>query len=99
MSFYCFNFKNHPNGWSPQAFGWIAHRCHVESVTFEGWESKAFGKIDRYEIWCVIPKISSIRMHDYVMHGKCKLQVLDHEIDLLENKVCQFCVGCACLNS
>jgi len=33
------------------------------------------------------------------MHGKYELQVLDCEIDLLENEVCQFCVGCVCFNS
>jgi hypothetical protein len=42
-------------------------------------------------------KSTTLEVHDYVTHGECKFQVLHHEIDLLENKVCQFCMGCACL--
>lgn len=43
-------------------------------------------------------KSTTLKAHDYVMHGKCKLEVLDREIDFLEKKICQFCVGCACFN-
>jgi len=44
-------------------------------------------------------KSTTLKAHDYVMHGECKLQVLDHEIDFLEKKICQFCVWCVCFNS
>jgi hypothetical protein len=44
-------------------------------------------------------KSTTLKARDYVMHGECKLQVLDCEIDFLEKKICQFCVGCACINS
>jgi hypothetical protein len=44
-------------------------------------------------------KLAALKAHDYVTHGKCEVQVLDREIDLLENNFCQFCVGCACFNS
>jgi hypothetical protein len=43
-------------------------------------------------------KSTALEVHDYVTHGKCELQVLDCEINLSENKVFQFCVGCACFN-
>ncbi len=43
-------------------------------------------------------KSTTLKMHDYVTHGECEFQVLDREVDLLENKFCQFCVGCACFN-
>jgi len=43
-------------------------------------------------------KSTTLKLHDYVTHGECEFQVLDHEIDLLENKVCQFCIRCACFN-
>ncbi len=35
-------------------------------------------------------KSTALQMHDYVTHGKSSFESL---IDLLENKVCQFCVG------
>jgi len=44
-------------------------------------------------------KSIALKTQDYVMHSKCKLQVLDGEINLLEKKICQFCVGCVCFNS
>jgi hypothetical protein len=59
LSFYCFNLRYHPRGWNPQAFGWIAQECHVENVTFGGCESKAFRKINWYEIQHGIPKINN----------------------------------------
>jgi len=43
-------------------------------------------------------KSTTLEEHDYVTHGECGFQVLDREVDLLENKVCQFCIGCACFN-
>ncbi len=44
-------------------------------------------------------KSIALKTEHYVLHGKCKLQVLDHEIIFLEKKICQFCVGCVCFNS
>ncbi len=98
LSFYCFDFRSHPSGWSPQAFWWIAQECHVESVTFGGWENKVFKKIDWYEIQCVIPKINSTRSTRLCNTRQMWASSLDHEINLLENKVCQFCVGCVKFN-
>ncbi len=43
-------------------------------------------------------KSIALEAHDYVTHGECGFQVLDREVDLLENKVCQFCIGCACFD-
>jgi hypothetical protein len=43
-------------------------------------------------------KSTTLGMHDYVTHGECAFKVLDCELDLLENKVCEFCVGCVCFN-
>jgi hypothetical protein len=43
-------------------------------------------------------KLTRLKAHDYVMHGECKLQLLDHEIYFLEKKICQFCVGYVCFN-